>query len=86
MELYHASTDSWARLNTVPDLTFSSMDDIYVHICAYHRGYIYVTFSQNRDSGYDRRIHVYDTWNDLWSVSDSRVRTEAYFPVSAVVP
>ena len=73
------------KINTVPDIHFHNKNNLHAQVCGYFDRHIYVVFS---DGPYelDKRFHVFNTVDGVWTVSNSELKTESYSPVSAVIP
>ncbi len=90
IERYQASTNTWTKLNTVPDINIFNKDEIHAEVCAYSNGFIYaIFFRENPTIGprylMDKRFHIYNTMIDSRSISDTQMKSEAYFTVSGVI-
>ncbi len=86
IEVYQVSTDRWTTLNTAPSVSFPRTHAVSPQICGYHDNYIYAVFSEFQESGLDRRFHIFNTVTNTWSVSQTQLAREVYFPTAAVVP
>ncbi len=86
LELYQVSTDTWTTLNAGPDVSFSQKHNIFPQVCGYYNGYIYAVFSEIYNSGLDRRFHIFNTATNTWSISQTQLAREVYYPTAAVVP
>ncbi len=58
---------------------------IAAHGCSYSNGFIFVLFSKTYDRGLDRHFYVFDTVNNTWSKSPTKVEKETYWPVMAAI-
>ncbi len=85
IEQFNISSQTWTKINTVPDIHFQNKNHIHAHICGYFDGMIYAVFSDGADE-FDRRFHLFDTMEHVWIVSNSELKTQAYSPVSVVIP
>ncbi len=88
VECFDVKYNRWVNVSGVPPNLTSidkAADDIIAHGCGFSKGFIFVLFSSDYNSGLDRRFHIFDTVNNTWSVSDTKVKEQAYFPVVAVI-
>ncbi len=79
IEMYRVSTDTWTQLDAVPEYISSRSSPARAVICWYHDGYIYAIFS-----GEDH-FHIFNTFDNTWSVSDTKLTTNAELQAAVVV-
>ncbi len=85
IEMWRVSTDTWTKLDAVPEYTVGwDSDDSVARICGYHDGYIYAIFG-TWGSTPDPRFHIFNTRDNTWSVSDTKLKTNAEWGQSAVI-
>ncbi len=79
IEMYQVSTDTWTKLDAVPEYTGAGSGESISRICGYHDGYIYAIFND------DPRFHIFNTLDNTWSISDTQLKTNAEFQSAVIV-
>ncbi len=88
MEMYRVSTDTWTQLDAVPEYISSGPGNARAtaEICGYHDGYIYAIFGIcHAGCTIDNHFHIFNTIENTWSVSDTKLRTNAEDQAAVVV-
>ncbi len=83
IEHYNVTNNTWTKLTHVPNLE-SYM--LYVEVCSFWRGYIYVIFSEDIFDKLIPRFHIYNTRTGNWQESNTELILPIYWPMYATVP
>ena len=85
VEIYNISDNTWTVSKAFPKTKLTKNPEVVVQVCGFSEGYIFATFSEYENEGEDLTFHIYNTMEDVWTVSDTKLKREAYYPVSAVI-